>query len=133
MVVTRIKLALLLCLVLVAITNAGISGSKGKAVHHIPHKLQGNIRGRDLRVVTFPPYISILRNSSGHITDYSDHMYQHLQYLSQKLEFTYTILPAAENIHDGLKYRETWSGVIGSITNLGEGIYKWIQKFGNML
>jgi hypothetical protein len=50
----RLKLALLLCLLVLvlAITNAGISGSKGKAVHHIPHKLQGNIRGKDLRVVT---------------------------------------------------------------------------------
>ncbi|XP_046461551.1 uncharacterized protein LOC124207942 [Daphnia pulex] len=123
MVVTiRIKFGLLLCLVLaIAITNAGISGSKGKAVHHIPHKLQGNIRGRDLRVVTghFPPYISILRNSSGHITDYSDHMYQHLQYLSQKLEFTYTIFPAAGNsIHDGVKSIDIWSAVIETITNL---------------
>ncbi|XP_046458984.1 glutamate receptor ionotropic, delta-2-like [Daphnia pulex] len=81
--------------------------------------LRGSLQGKELRVVTghFPPYISILRNSSGHITGYSHHMYHLLLYLSQKLKFTYKIFPARENTL-GVKNNGIWNGVIGAVANL---------------
>nr|CAH0098786.1 unnamed protein product [Daphnia galeata] len=75
-----------------------------------------NLKGKQLRVVTghFPPVISILRNSSGHIVGYSDQLYNHLLYLSQSLKFTFDIFPSKENTN-GVKKNGTWNGIIGTL------------------
>lgn len=86
-------------------------------VYGTRQQLRNNLNGEVLRVVTghFPPVISVLRNSSGHIIGYGDKLYHHLLYLSEKLNFTFVIFPAAQNTN-GIKQNGTWNGVIGSLT-----------------
>ncbi|KAI9556282.1 hypothetical protein GHT06_018856 [Daphnia sinensis] len=91
--------------------------SINKIVSGTRQQLRNNLNGKVLRVVTghFPPVISVLRNSSGHIIGYGDKLYHHLLYLSEKLHFTFVIFPAAENTN-GIKQNGTWNGVIGALT-----------------
>ncbi|EFX63582.1 hypothetical protein DAPPUDRAFT_268210 [Daphnia pulex] len=82
-----------------------------------PKIFRSSLQGKELRIVTghFPPVISILRNSSGHIIGYSDQLYLQFLYLAKKLKFAYKISPAAENTN-GVKINGSWNGIIGALT-----------------
>ncbi|XP_046459663.1 glutamate receptor ionotropic, delta-1-like [Daphnia pulex] len=75
----------------------------------------GNLQGKKLRVVTghFPPVISVLRNSTGHVVGYADLLYQQLLYLSKSLNFTFDIFPSKENTNGVKLSNGTWNGIIG--------------------
>ncbi|KAK4023796.1 hypothetical protein OUZ56_009195 [Daphnia magna] len=78
-------------------------------------RLQTSLKGRVLRVVTgqFFPVSYVLRNSSGQI-EYGGFLHHQIQYMSQKLKFTYEVYLAAENTN-GIKRNGTWSGLIGAL------------------
>ncbi|EFX79391.1 hypothetical protein DAPPUDRAFT_319679 [Daphnia pulex] len=116
MVITKGKLAFLICFLVFVL--AIMNTSSDSNFYTTTNQMQISLRGKKLRAVTghFPPYVSILRNSSGHITGYSNHMYHLLLYLSQKLKFTYRIFPARENTF-GVKNIGIWNGVIGAVAN----------------
>ncbi|KAI9556283.1 hypothetical protein GHT06_018857 [Daphnia sinensis] len=78
--------------------------------------LRNNLQGKEINIITghFIPAISILRNSSGHVIGYSDFLYHQLEYLAQRLKFTYKISIIRENTN-GVKRNGSWNGLIGTL------------------